>query len=54
MQHDDERFGMTEAPSFIKDAAKGIEAAKKAGAEKAEADELDALERILGRATQSG
>ena len=29
MQHDDERFGMIEAPAYIKSAAKGIEAAKK-------------------------
>jgi hypothetical protein len=42
MQHDDERFGMTETPDFIKDAAKGIEVAKKASAENAEADHLKA------------
>ncbi len=42
MQHDDERFGMTQTPVFMKDAAKGIEAAKKASAEKAEADHLKA------------
>ncbi len=55
MQHDDERFGMTEAPSFIKDAAKGIEAAKKTEAEKAEADrakaERDQCKDELQRAT---